>query len=166
MRRAILPTLILLPLMGYAQSSVSTPSSNLQARLDAPSVASVSRTQTTPAIREYVAIHDVELTPRPASGLSYSFYNADVFQTNPQIIHSIAVPVSSQQITAKESSVAVRMTVDRAGVPRALVVAKSAGSELDGKALATLSQYRFKPATVNRVSVESELTLQVRIVKQ
>jgi TonB family protein len=166
MRRAILPTLILLPLLGHAQSSVSTPSPNLQARLDAPSVATVSRTQIKPAIREYVAIRDVQLAPRPASGLSYSFYNAEVLQTDPQLVHSIAVPVTQQQMTSNENSVAVRMTVDRAGIPRSLVVAQSAGSELDGKTLAAVSQYRFKPATLNRVTVESALTLQVRIVKQ
>jgi hypothetical protein len=44
--------------------------------------------------------------------------------------------------------------------------AGGAGTVVDKKALAAVSEYRFKPATVNNQAVQAAMTIAIKIEKQ
>jgi TonB family protein len=59
----------------------------------------------------------------------------------------------------------VSLTVDAAGHPTNLKIVKSAGSDLDTNILATVSQYRFQPATVDNQAEPMDVDLTLDIVR-
>jgi TonB family protein len=58
------------------------------------------------------------------------------------------------------------MVVDQRGVPTDVKIVHSAGAVLDESTLEAVNQYRFRPATLNSVPVESDVTLDIALVKK
>jgi len=85
----------------------------------------------------------------------------------PKVTRSVKIPLSQQDLAERPAitNVAVRATVDQYGIPRNLEVSQSAGSLIDRKVLAAVSQYRFTPATVDNLPTETTVTVAIRIQK-
>jgi len=60
-------------------------------------------------------------------------------------------------------TVVVAMVVDETGKPSNLKVVKSLGPTLDQNILAAVSQYRFKPATLDNQPTPIELNLEITL---
>jgi TonB family protein len=187
MRLLLLPTLFLLPAMAVAQSSHSadTPSSNpattLQAKATLP-----------PSLRAMpaAAAHAVAEAPAAAPAPTVSDVMVDVHQnvierqfedndstlavtfgeasrTEPKLIQSAPLVISLREMEAEadETKVELNLTVNMQGVPQNVTVTHSGGAALDKRAIAAVSQYRFKPATRNNLAVEAPLTIQIKLKK-
>jgi TonB family protein len=64
------------------------------------------------------------------------------------------------------TTVSVRMVVDPHGVPSDVTITHSAGHVLDERTLEAVNQYRFRPATLNNIPVDSDITLDILLVKK
>jgi len=181
MRRMILTTLVLLPVMARAQANTaagpqpSTSSANVQAELTRPAdlagLAAAAPLTPNASFRESV---QTRLAPgftdgalRNAGTVEYSMNATPVETSAPKVTRAVEIYLSPDQLAAepKIASVEVHATVDQYGIPRNLVVSQSAGSLLDAKALAAVSQYRFKPATVDNLPVAADVTVAIKIQK-
>ncbi len=63
------------------------------------------------------------------------------------------------------SNVVVHAIVDEQGIPRNVQVTKSAGSVVDQKAIAAVSQYRFQPATFGNQPTWAAVSIAIKIQK-
>jgi TonB family protein len=85
----------------------------------------------------------------------------------PKIIRTVDVIVNQDpmwRFSGKDKKVVVSMTVDKSGKPSDLKISESADTELDEKVLDAVSQYRFKPGTLNNQPTEVPVNLEI-IVK-
>lgn len=86
----------------------------------------------------------------------------------PKITRTVDVVINQDpmwQFSGKDKKVVVSMTVDKNGKPSDLKIAESGGStELDEDVLNAVSQYRFKPGTLNDQPTEVPVNLEI-IVK-
>ncbi len=62
-------------------------------------------------------------------------------------------------------NVVLRAIVDANGVPQKVGVTQSGGSVIDRKAIAGLSQYRFKPATFDHKPTWASVLISIKIEK-
>jgi TonB family protein len=87
--------------------------------------------------------------------------------TVPVLTRAVEIDLSQPELAAEPAvtNVIVRATVDAYGFPRNLAVAQSAGASLDKKALATVSQFRFKPATLDNRPVDAGVLITIKIQK-
>jgi hypothetical protein len=87
--------------------------------------------------------------------------------TSPSLTRAVEIDLSQQELAAQPTltNVVVQATVDIYGFPRNLAVAHSAGAVLDKKALAAVSQYRFKPATLDNRPVDAAVLITIKIQK-
>ncbi len=85
----------------------------------------------------------------------------------PALTRAVEIDLSQQELAAQPplANVVVRATVDAYGFPRNLAVAHSAGAVLDKKALAAVSQYRFKPATLDNRPIDASVLITISIQK-
>ena len=84
----------------------------------------------------------------------------------PKITRTVDIVVNENPIwrfSGKEKKVIVSMTVDKTGKPSDLKVAESAGTELDEEVLNAVSQYRFKPGTLDNQPTEVPVNLEIII---
>lgn len=184
MRQVLIATLALLPVLAHAQ--VSTPSANLQATASIqpisfvhPAVAAAvapapSPTPTAHIVRPAHEYIQAEVDPsfteaalRQGGTLSYTMNgsNKSIEPASPVLLHVVGTLVPLEQASA-DSDVKVHLTVDEHGVPQNLVIAKSAGAELDAKTLEAVNQYRFKPAMFNNRPVSANVTLEIKTQNQ
>jgi TonB family protein len=125
----------------------------------------------TAAIREYVQTRLTEdfadQALRNGGTLVYGMSSVPEETSAPRVTRTVEVSVSEQELSERPgaTTVAVRATVDRYGVPRNLAVVRSAGTLIDKRALAAVSQYRFTPATVDNQPVDAAVTIAIRIQK-
>jgi TonB family protein len=149
MRRLIAATLALTPFMLHAQaSSPAQPQANapvLQSKLVQPNELNGSGSA------------DRGTTPTAALRIS-SGVGAPKLLHTVDIVSDNAWPYS---ITGLDRKVIVGMVVDATGKPEDLKIIQSAGAELDKNVLAAVSQYRFKPGTLNHEPTAVPLNLEI-----
>ena len=196
MRRMILTSLVLLPVLARAQASPatepkpSTSSANLRAELTLPAGAAVyAMAGATPAATPtavlptttiaHAAFREIVHTQmtddfadaalRQGGTLQYVMYGGGTptEATVPVLTRAVEIDLSQPELAAEPAvtNVIVRATVDAYGFPRNLAVAQSAGASLDKKALATVSQFRFKPATLDNRPVDAGVLITIKIQK-
>ena len=195
MRRMILTSLVLLPALARTQASTaaepkpSTSSANLRAELTQPTGASVHAMAgaapaaaptavptTTIAHAAFREIVHTQMTDdfadaalRQGGTLQYVMYGGGTptEATVPVLTRAVEIDLSQPELAAEPAvtNVIVRATVDAYGFPRNLAVAQSAGASLDKKALAAVSQFRFKPATLDNRPVDAGVLITIKIQK-
>jgi TonB family protein len=195
MRLAILSSLVLLPILAHGQATTAakskpiTSSAVFQAELtqpvalaaavkgaaaaDATSAMSAENSTTRAMVREYV---QTELSDdftqealHKAGTLEYSFKGSQPTEASaPIVTRSTGIQLTQEELAAAPdlTFVTVSGTVDQSGFPRDLTVVQSAGKTVDKKALAAVSGFRFKPATIDNQPVQAELTISIQIKKQ
>jgi TonB family protein len=87
--------------------------------------------------------------------------------TSPKLIKTTPIVLSLADMRASSdvSTVTVHLTVGKDGVPTSLTVVHSGGAAIDRRALAAVSQYRFKPATQNELPIEAPVDVQIKVKK-
>jgi len=175
MRRIVIATLVLIPVLANAQASTSTKPSQNSATLVAsatpppalaPSTAAASSADVaTSAVPMHVVIHQADDADTDANGtIEYSFGagNAGNSVTAPKLIHVVNPDLAPQQAIAG-ADVTVHLTVDRNGIPQNISIDRATDPVVARKTLAAISQYRFKPATRNYLAVAADVTINVKI---
>jgi TonB family protein len=203
MRRVILSTLVLFPVLANAQASTSTESkqyptsAGVLAELERPagladaamaaaaleevkpaakapaSVASAtSEAMGHAAVREFVQTRQVDnftdAALRQGGTLEFSMKATPVETSEPQVTRAVEVDLTPDELAEAPAvtKVVVRAIVDQYGFPRNVMIAQSAGPEVDRKAIAAVSQYRFKPATVDNQPTWASVSIAIKIQKQ
>jgi len=185
MRRILVATLVLIPVLAHAQASTSTeqptqttatlvakatpPAPMAPAKSAAPA-ASSSVAGTAVSIPVHVVIH--QITPdddystdalQSGGTISYSFGNdLNSKVTSPELIHVVQADLAPAQF-AQGSDVKVRLTVDAHGVPQNISVVKATDAVVAQKTIAAVSQYRFKPATRDYLAIAADVSIDVKI---
>ena len=195
MRRMILTSLVLLPVLAHAQARTSTepqpsPSSALlQAELTRPAgMAELAMAAATPAaasasistinmsshasIREFVQTRVtenlVDAALRQGGTMEYAMMGSLPTESSaPRVTRAVEVDLSAQELSQQPavSNVVVHATVDSFGFPRNVTIVHSAGAVLDKKVLAAVGQYRFTPATLDNKPVDAAVTIAIKIEK-
>jgi TonB family protein len=184
MKRSIgILTLALIPALAQAQSNGLQASASsdapvvIQARFVQPvAFVRVARTAAAAAPAP-VAPHDdvkfrLESDPAETAALNTGarttrFGSSEPETTAPKLIHIVGRTLPVQRLINDENAahVAVRLTVGDDGTPRNLAIVHSAGADLDQRTIAAVNQFRFTPATVDRVPVKSVVTVDVTLAK-
>ena len=183
MRRIFVATLVLIPVLAHAQASNSTqpkPSQNsatLLAKATPPAPFAASNNAAPAANSGAVAtnslpanvvivqanLQDSDYAAIQQDGtISHTFSGGINQATAPQLVHVVDTDLAPQELAAG-SDVAVHMTVDAKGVPQNIKIAKASNPVVAQKTLAAVSQYRFKPATVNYLAVPDDVTVDIKI---
>jgi TonB family protein len=199
MRRMILTSLVLLPVMAHAHASTSTEprpstsSASPEAELIQPAVpaelamkAAAAKAAAAPAastaaigtsnhagIRESIQTRLLtddfaEAALHMGGTLEYSFKGSVPTQSSaPQVTRAVEVDLSDRELAEQPavSRVVLRAIVDENGVPRNVAVSQSAGSVVDRKAIAAVSQDRFKPATLDNKPTWASVSITIEIQK-
>ncbi len=192
MRRMILASLVLLPVVANAQAGTPTePQTNqtsaaLLAELTQPAVpaelemkaaapaASIAamNTSTHAAVREFVQTrmtdNFLDAAVMKGGTLEYAMMGSVPSESSaPKVTKAVEVDLSAQDLSEQPavSHVVIRAIVDENGVPRNVVVTQSAGSLIDRKAVEAVSQYRFKPATVDNKPTWASVSISIKIQK-
>ena len=186
MRRMILTSLVLLPVLAHAQASPATESkpsassANL-AELTLPTfpaaavkptaIASMNRTDNADvqqSVQTKMIDSFADDAMRKGGTLEYAMFGDVPAQTsNPQVTRAVEIDLTQQELAAQPrvSNVVVRATVDQYGFPRNLTVAQSAGSVVDKRAVDAVRQYRFKPATRDNQPIDATVLISIKIQK-
>jgi TonB family protein len=184
MRFAILSSLALLPVLAQAQAAPAgsqTLASVSQPKLVRASANPVPAATVNPAgvavapasLRDVIAVRlNSDLRDQRAAGeIVYTFYGDsqanDARVQVPQLIHTVgrSLPVSKLP-DAEKTDVAVHVIVDAAGVPLFSSIAHSNGQPaIDSATLAAVHEYRFAPAKIDGIPVESDVTLTIHLEK-
>ena len=146
MRIAILATLALSPMLLHAQAN--SPAQTLQSKVVAPKTFAVS-----------AATDGVNSTPssRPVS----------TGVTAPKLISTVeitSVDDTPRGFANFDKTVVVSMIVQENGKPTDLAIVRSAGAALDKNVLAAVSQYRFKPGTLDKQPTAIPVNLEITLV--
>jgi TonB family protein len=109
----------------------------------------------------------VETALRQGGTLEYSMNATPAEASAPKVTRAVEVELSQQEIADQPavSTVVVHAIVDEQGVPRNVGVTKSAGKAVDQKALAAVSQYRFKPATLDNQPTWAAVSISIKLQK-
>jgi TonB family protein len=174
MRRMILASLVLLPVMAHAQASSSARSKTSNfAELAVPAAPATAGLSSALA-----------LTPSSGSGAvheSIHTQSVDDFASTRAFDPIARSQASGPSVKAASSfglvpqdlahapaviKVVVDARIDANGVPHNISVSHSAGKLIDDKAIAAVSQYRFKPALLDNRPTESAVSIAIQIQKQ
>ncbi len=189
MRRMILTSLALLPVMAHAQASTSSPAVNV-AEMTQPIAASElavkagskaalpvtsmegMNSSSPAAVREFVRTRMVESFADEAlmraGTLEYAMMgSAPTEASAPKVTRAVEVSLSNAELAEQPAvnTVVVHAIVDANGVPRNVAVTQSGGSLIDRKAVEAVSQYRFVPATVDNKATWSTVSIAIKIEK-
>ncbi len=84
------------------------------------------------------------------------------YDVPPRAIHTVEAEFSDQaRREGKSGNVLVSLIVSEEGMPTQVHVVRGAGMGLDEKALAAVSQYRFKPAMKDEKPVAAQISVEV-----
>ena len=86
--------------------------------------------------------------------------------TAPKLIHTVDVEATSDydaQSFIKDKTVVVAMTVDASGKPSDLKIVESVSPKMDKNVLTAVSQYRFKPGTLDGAPTAIPVNLEVTL---
>lgn len=152
MRPIIIAALALSPVLLHAQAILPAPP---QLSVKAPAL-EAKLTAANPTAEKSVT-EDVSVTQRIFTGI-----------VPPKIVYAAEVPAglsTKQWIGAgKYRSAVVELVVDESGKPSALKLVQSAGTDLDGGVLQSVSHYRFTPGTVSSKTVAMPMTLTINVL--
>ena len=192
MRRMILTSLVLLPVMAQGQARTSTvtqpsPSSAVnEAELTQPVAATelamkaasakaamplTLKPATSPVFHESMQLHATQDFADAAlmSGgtLEYAMNSTPAETSAPRVTRAVEVSLSSAELAEQPavSKVVVHAIVDANGVPRNVGVTQSGGRAIDRRAVEAVSQYRFSPATVDNKATWSTVSIAIQIQK-
>src|SRR4051812_1047752 len=151
MRNAIFAAVALCPMLIHAQAASpaqtgsSAQGTTLQSALRQPAMlaASSSAAAATPS-------------PRVSTGV-----------TAPKLLQKVEIAESKDwgwAASEEQKTAVVSLVVDATGKPSDVHVVQSLGAERDRDLMASVSQYRFQPGTLDRVPTPIEVTLTIRIV--
>jgi len=124
------------------------------------------------ALREFVQTQVMDNFPeaalRQAGTLEFSMKATPVEASAPQVTRTVEVNLTPAEAaeTPAITKVVVRAIVDENGVPRNVAIVHSAGAIVDSRAIAAVSQYRFKPATVDNQPTWATVSIAIKIQKQ
>jgi TonB family protein len=189
MRLAIFSSLVLLPVLAHGQASAPATtkpvpaSAVIQAELTKPAglpavvrsavAAEPMNAISRPVVREFVQTRVTEdfahQALRQAGTLESGFKGGELTEESaPKMTRPVEIQLTGQELAAvpEVTQVAVSGKVDEYGVPRNLTVTHSAGTAIDKKALAAVSAFRYKPATVGNQPVDAAVTITIQIEKQ
>jgi TonB family protein len=145
MRKAILATLALSPMLLHAQvNSPAKTQTVLESKVDAP------KSMAAPA----------------KDGVPTTALRVSTGVTAPKLISTAeisSVDALPRTFVSQDKTVVVSMIVHEDGKPSDLAIVRSVGAALDKNVLTAVSQYRFKPGTLDNqptaVPVNLEITL-------
>ncbi|HMH14506.1 MAG TPA: energy transducer TonB [Edaphobacter sp.] len=142
MRNLLLATLALSPMLLHAQanSPAQPQATTLQSKLVQPDDFATDRGASTAPVRISTGI------------------------VAPKLVHSTSIASTDEWNSRRapfDKKVVVEMLVDENGVPSNLKVVNSLGTEMDKNVLAAVSQYRFKPGTLDQKPATVPLTLEI-----
>jgi hypothetical protein len=143
MRKAILASLVLSPVLLHAQAkSPAQPKNVLESRLAAPAELAGERTATSKALRVSTGV------------------------VAPKLIHTTDVALANTSTISYTGPqhIVVGMIIGKDGVPSNLHIVESAGPLVDRDVLAAVSRYRFTPGTVSNQPTEIPLNLNITLV--
>ncbi len=152
MRKVIAAALVLSPMLLHAQANspattkTAAAATTLESKMVAPAIGAATA-NTVPANKGI----------RISTGV-----------TAPKLIHSVEVQAdrdATWNLLNLNKLVVVSMIVDETGTPKNLKIVKSLGAGMDNNVLAAVSQYRFKPGTLNNQPTPIELTLEITLQK-
>jgi hypothetical protein len=159
MRRILVAILALVPPMAHAQTVLvakATPPAALKASSSAAAASPVS-TVFSPSVA--LVIHQAVSTgASPTENAATTPFGFAA----PLLVKTVVTDLTPQELAAG-SEVAVRLTVNRDGVPQDLSIDHATNPEIAKKTLAAVSQYRFKPATSSFLAIPSTVTLDIKI---
>jgi TonB family protein len=147
MKRTMLAILALSPLMIHAQ--VKSP-----AQPQSTPILESSNTQPA-AFTGIKADHAAAPTPlRVSTGV-----------TPPTLVYSADVDTNHilKNVSGEARTVSVNMTVDASGKPTNVKVVQSTDAYTDGGIVAAVSQYRYKPATLDGTAIPIDVTVDFTI---
>jgi TonB family protein len=187
MPRMILTSLILLPVLAFAQAGIagevkpSASSANV-AELTVPNISAAatpgaaiaSSLKTDHAaygqwVRTQMIDDFAANAMRKAGTLEYAMFgDVPTEASAPQVTRAVELQLSQQELDEqpKVSNVVVRATVDPYGFPRNLSITQSGGSVVDKRAVEAISQYRFKPATRDNQPIDATVLITIKIQKR
>jgi TonB family protein len=183
MRRILVATLVLIPVLAHAQASNSTeqatqapatlvakatpPAPMAPAKSATPASASIASTAT--SLPVHVVIHQITSDDDVTSDamqnggtISYTLSGGNSKATEPELVHVVQADLAPQEL-ANGSDVTVHLTVDAHGVPQNIKVVKATDSVVAQKTIAAVSQYRFKPATRDYLAIPADISIDVKI---
>jgi TonB family protein len=158
--------------MVQAELTQPTALAEVAAATTVPARIAAVNTASHTGVREFIQTQMTE-TPidaalRNGGTLEYAFAGSEpVESTAPIVTRAVEVNLTQPELAEQPTvtKVAIHATVDAYGYPRNLSVAQSAGAAVDRKALEAISQYRFKPATVDNKPVDAAVTIAIKIQK-
>lgn len=173
MKHFALSALVLLPVAAAAQSAHVLPAALVDSHAASVSVAAAPASA--PAVN---AIHTHQVI---RAVVNADFANP-MISNDPSLTVTFGGPASveaprltsfhaldlSQDVLARvpaETKVAVRVLVDKAGVPQFPAVVQSVNPDVDKAAVAAVKQFRFRPAMVEHAPAEAQVTVEVKINK-
>jgi TonB family protein len=141
MRTLILATLALSPMLIHAQanSPAQPQTQTLQSRLEQPN--------------DFAGDRGTAATPRVSTGV-----------VAPKLTYTTDIPKTDEWSVRRsvvDKKVVVEMTVDAKGVPSDLKVVNSLGADMDKNVLSAVSQYRFRPGTLDNQPTAVPLKLEI-----
>jgi hypothetical protein len=160
MRLAILTSLALLPALAHAATSApATPADTATPSTYTDIVH--TKLNADPRDNEYVA----------TGTLGTNFYGVNLAEdgrvTLPQLTHVVGRTLPTDLLSdLPKAEVSVRVILNPVGVPQYITITHSAGTAIDESTLAAVRQYRFTPAKIDGVPVESDLTLDIALEKK
>jgi hypothetical protein len=160
MRLAILASLALLPSLAHAATSApATPADTATPSTYTDIVH--TKLNADPRDNEYVA----------TGTLGTNFYGVNLAEdgrvTLPQLTHVVGRTLPTDLLSdLPKAEVSVRVILNPVGVPQYITITHSAGTAIDESTLAAVRQYRFTPAKIDGVPVESDLTLDIALEKK
>jgi TonB family protein len=192
MRRTILTSLVLFPVLAHVPASMAaepkplTSSAVLHAELNQPaglyaevalaaaetpssmvSLNAASHAVVRESIQAKFSDDFVEAALREGGTLEYTMKSTPVETSAPKVVRTVEVELSQQELAEQPavSNVVVHAIVDQQGIPRNVAITQSAGRVLDEKAIAAVKQYRFKPATVDNQPTWAAVSIAIKIQK-
>ncbi len=147
MKRTMLAILAITPLMMHAQVKSSA---------QPGSTPTLESSNTQPAAFAGIKSSDSAAAPtaiRISTGV-----------TAPVLVHTVDINRDHiLNVAPEDRTVTVGMTVDASGKPTDLKVIQASDEFTDGAILDAVSQYRYKPATLNGTAVPMGVTLNVKL---
>ena len=152
MRKAILAALALSPMLLHAQAN---------------SPAKTQSSANGPVLQSKVVAPNALVASATTDGTPTSPRRVSTGVTAPKLISTVDIAsVNSfpRTLANTDKTVVVSMIVHEDGKPSDLAIVRSVGAALDKNVLAAVSQYRFKPGTLDNAPTAVPLNLEITLI--
>lgn len=95
-------------------------------------------------------------TPNPARPLSTGVKSA-------RVLYSPSISIPAAAVVPANAEFVLHLSVDESGKANDVQVVKSASTELDASVTKAVRQFRFRPATLDKQPVATDMTLTVLV---